>query len=137
MSTLRERRDVFWKAKARKFAKQCNAEAHRRRKAEIKASDAVGCRKSVVKQLRIIRRFARVWKIWATRYRNRYDAQYTADGEYQEVLRKRITELEYMLREFRDQPHACTDRSSSVTVLECVICTLQVRARELLKKLDD
>ena len=98
MSTLKERRDVFWKAKARRFAIQRDAEMHRRREAEIKASDAIGCRKSVVKQLRIVRRFSRAWKIWAKRYRDRYDAQYASDGEYQETLRQRIVKLEDMLQ---------------------------------------
>ena len=45
---------------------------------------------------------------------------------------KRIAELEEALRGFKDQPHSCIDRGSSVTLLECPICILKNRARELL-----
>lgn len=45
------------------------------------------------------RRWARAWKVWAKRYRNRYDAQYAADGEYQADLHSCITYLKRALKE--------------------------------------
>lgn len=50
------------------------------------------------------------------------------------VLEARIAALEELLRDFKDQPHACIDRNGPVTLLECAICILKIRARELLEK---
>lgn len=134
MSTLRERRDVFWKAKAKVFAKQRDAEAHRRCEAEIKASDAIGCRKSLVKQLRIIRRFARAWKGIA-KHLNVKDA--AAQQRWEEIYQQKydqIVELENILQGFKDQAHVCVDNNVAVTLFECPICVLKKRAGKLLKK---
>lgn len=51
--------------------------------------------------------------------------------EFNEAL-ARIAELEEALRGFKDQPHACIDRTSSVTLLRCPICILKIRARKVL-----
>lgn len=49
------------------------------------------------------RQWAKLWKIWAKRYRDRYDAQYASDGEYQKTLRTHITLLKQALKEIADE----------------------------------
>ena len=50
MSTLVKRRDVYWKAKANKRAKQINAEQHRRKTTETELSNVRGREKTWIKR---------------------------------------------------------------------------------------
>ncbi len=117
MSTIKERRDVFWKSKAKGFAKQRDAEAHRRREAEIKASDAMGGRKAIVKQFRKARRWTRAWKGIA----KHLDIKITvAQQRWEEIYQKkydRIAALETALRNLVDKLDAVAPEISKLSTL--------------------
>ncbi len=98
MSTLAERRDVFWKRKAKRFAIERDQQAHLRCETENKLSDVTGDRKTILKRFRLSLRWARTWKKRAKQCYSRCSAQYKADGEYQQELQSRILDLEEILQ---------------------------------------
>ena len=106
MSTLDERRDVFWKAKAKKFATERDAEAHRRKETETRLADVTGDRGTILKRFRSTLCWARAWKDIAKIYYMMYHHQRILRKKYYELTKNRsnrTVKLEQGLKDLVDK----------------------------------
>jgi len=106
MSTLKERRDVFWKAKAKKFATERDHQAHLRRETEIRLADVAGDRKTILGRFRSTLRWARTWKITARFWRNYGKAHENLSNKQSE----RIQVIERWARTWKKRAKQCYSR---------------------------
>ncbi len=100
MSTLAERRDVFWKAKAKRFAKERDERARRHRETERELANMTGDRNGILKRFRVARRWARAWKTLAKMFWLRSRFLKREWGKSRERYKARIQALEETLRPF-------------------------------------
>jgi len=128
MSTLDERRDVFWKAKAKKFAIERDVQAHRRKETEIRLADVTGDRGTILKRFRSALHWARAWKKMAKRFRLRSRFLKTEWGKSRQRYRARITELESLCDDLEAQRMDYATKNAELEVA--------LERKETMKKID-